>query len=69
MRFTITINGRSPPNLRWGVYNRRDAIDQAEGLVARGTRGVKITTDDGRSFDLDEFRRFIRRLSLREGNP
>ena len=64
MRFTITVNGRTPPKLRWGVYSFRDAIDQAEGLISRGTRGVQITTDNGRAFDVDEFKRFIHRMGM-----
>jgi hypothetical protein len=65
MRFTITVNARTPSNLRWGTYTPRDAIDQAAGLVASGTRGVKITTENGRAFDLDEFKRFIHRMNSR----
>jgi len=66
MRFTITVNGRAPSHLRWGVYTSREAISQAEMLVSKGIRGVKITTDRGRALDVDEFRQFIHRLNSRE---
>jgi hypothetical protein len=65
MRFTITADAVLPSKFKWGLYNAKEALDQAEGLVARGIRGVKITTSEGRSYDVGEFRRFIRRAIMR----
>ena len=68
MRFTITVDPQNKipvlQDLRWGVHNAGEALEQAENLVARGIRGVKVTTENGQSFEVSEIRQLIRRQMM-----
>jgi hypothetical protein len=62
MRYTITapITGFvSPGGIAAQAYTAREALAVAEELAKGDRHGITITSADGASFDLDQFRELV----------